>query len=128
MVVAVQKLMESYPKCALAQESLEVSSQELLEKEVKNLEWKIIRVSRRWAQLDGRMDVVFFEGMREAHSTIPIQLLIGSNSTNYSTNEELASHANSYYKALFTLDGMTEECEATRHHCWNKVSSRSWIG
>ena len=124
IVVVAQTLLESHPKCTIAQESLEAASQELLEKERQKIEWETIRASACWAQLEGRMDSVFFEGVRESHSTILVQLFIGPDGKVYSTNEELASYANSYYMDHFTSDGMISECKAARNCYWNNVPSR----
>ena len=112
--MAAQQILELHLECILEQDTLALASQELSKKEMQSTKWEIIRASPKWTQLEGRMDAVFFEGVREIHDTIPIQLLIRLHGTKYSTNEELASYVNSYYKDLFTLDDTLEECKAAR--------------
>jgi hypothetical protein len=85
-----------------------------MEKEQTDIEWATICSFAKWAQIEGRMTGNFFTNVSAASSITSIQLLRDQNGVEYSSNEEMARYANSYYQELFASQGESAECMRAR--------------
>ncbi|KAG0573255.1 hypothetical protein KC19_VG162200 [Ceratodon purpureus] len=118
---STERLLEQDPTNRTLQATLAAARHELLEKEQKSAEWKALHSSARWAQIEGRMDGAFFEGVHEHHTKTSIPTLTDPTGKEYSTNVEMASYANTYYHELFSTEGCSPACTQAREFCWAQV-------
>jgi hypothetical protein len=120
-VASAEKLLESHPTSEFLFDKLHTASQELMEKEQTDIEWATIRSSAKWAQIEGRMTSDFFTNVSAALSSTPIQLLRDQDGQEYSSNDEMARYANSYFQELFASQGESAECLRAREQVWKQV-------
>ena len=58
--MTAQCLLQVLLEDEFLQTQLDMTSQKLVEKEIKDVVWTAIRASAKWAQIDARMDESFF--------------------------------------------------------------------
>jgi len=124
-LASAEQLLQNSPSDQFFISAKNTAEQELTKKEIKRAEWEAIRSSARWHQIDIRMNKNLFLGVQQAKNNPPIQQLIDEHGTEYSTNEEMAQHATSYYQSLFMTQGESEECLQARDVVWRTIPKKS---